>query len=121
MIVPIPSLASEASDVRIEVIGVAALAPTPGGTVTIDLTTGAKVAAWTAAETETVNCSGDQKVGQEITLLITNDAGAARTITFGTGFKPASTLVGTENKTAAVSFVSNGTSFYETGRITEIT
>lgn len=112
-------LATQAGEERVEIIGYST-APTPGATVTIDLSTLAKVYAWTAGEDETVNASGTQKKGQELTCIITNDGNSSRTITFGTGFKAASTVVGTTSKAATVTFRSNGTYFYEIARTVEI-
>lgn len=107
------SLASEASDQRLEVLGVLT-APTAGSTVTIDLNTGANTYKWTAAQTETVNASGKQLPGQEICCIIVDSGG--RTITFGTGFKAADTIVGTNGKTATIVFRSDGTNLHETSR-----
>lgn len=103
---------------RSESIGILG-APTPGATVAITISTGAKTFKWTAGEDETVNISGTQLAGQEITCQIL-DSGT-RTITFGTGFKAAATVVGVNGKTATVTFRSDGTNFYEIGRAVEIT
>lgn len=92
-----------------------AISATPGSTVTLDVTTG-NHAVWTAGENETVNASGAQFASQELTCIITNDATLPRTITFGTGFKPSATVVGTVSKVAVIKFVSNGTDFYELAR-----
>ena len=56
------------------------------------------------------------KAGQVIYILITNDATAARTITFGTGFNSTGTLTGTVSKSAIVGFISDGTVFWEFSR-----
>ena len=61
----------------------------------------------------TINASGTQVTGQEITVLILNDGSLPRTVTFGTGFKAAATVIGTVNKMAALKFVSDGTNLYE--------
>jgi hypothetical protein len=53
-----------------------------------------------------------------MTVVIINDATSGKTITFGTNFKPTATLVGTASKTATVSWLSDGTNWYEVGRST---
>lgn len=50
-------------------------------------------------------------------FIIANDA-TPRTITFGSNFLPAGTLVGTASKTAVVGFISDGTTLYEVSRTT---
>lgn len=90
---------------------------TPGATVTLTHHQFTNVyAKWTAGEAETVNASGTQKAGQRMNLLILNDATLGRTITFGTGFKPSATVVGTISKVASISFLSDGTNWYELSR-----
>ncbi len=69
----------------------------------------------------TFNASASGAASRTITFVITNDAGGARTITFGTHFKPAATLVGTQSKTATITFRSDGTNWWEIGRVTGIT
>lgn len=91
------------------------VSPTPGATVTITVTAGA-VFKWTSGENETVNASGTQIAGQMVTLIITNDATLARTITLGTGFASAGVLIGTTLKTAVLNFVSDGTTLWEMSR-----
>lgn len=71
-----------------------------------------------AVGNSTINASLGGMKGQILQILITNDATANRTITFGTNFLPNATLVGTTSKSAIVSFVSNGTAFYEFARQT---
>jgi hypothetical protein len=52
----------------------------------------------------------------DLVVQINNDAGAARTITFGTGFRAVSTVVGTASKAYLVSFYWDGLTWNETGR-----
>ncbi len=66
----------------------------------------------------TINASSGGTAGQVMYIVIANDAASGRTITFGTNFKPNGTLVGTIGKTASLIFVSDGTNFYETSRVT---
>ena len=47
---------------------------------------------------------------------ITNDAVQAETVTFGAGFRPTATVVGTNSKTISVAFFGNGTKFVEFAR-----
>ena len=93
---------------------------TPGATVTLDVATG-HVAKWTASENETINASGAQHVGQELTCIITNDATLARTITFNTGFRALATIIGTTSKVSVIRFISDGTNFIEVSRTVAIT
>ncbi|MDE2015926.1 MAG: hypothetical protein KGI72_05385 [Patescibacteria group bacterium] len=72
----------------------------------------------TAGGGATININARAAAGQTINFLITNDATANRTITFGAGFKPSGTLVGTTSKSATVSFVSDGIHYWETSRTT---
>jgi hypothetical protein len=64
----------------------------------------------------TINATSPGTAGTDISIVITNDASGARTITFGTNFRPASTLVGTVSKAAVVNFISDGTAWFESGR-----
>lgn len=68
----------------------------------------------------TINASDAGIAGQQITILIANDATSGKTITFGTNFKSSGTLTGTISKSATVSFWSDGTSWYESGRVTSL-
>ena len=65
----------------------------------------------------TFNATTGGKAGQRMTILITNDATSAKTITFGTNFVANGTLTPSGvNKVATIQFISNGTSFYEVSR-----
>jgi len=66
----------------------------------------------------TINASNQGTPGQMISILITNDATSNKVITFGNNFKSSGTLTGTTNKTAVVSFISDGINFYELSRVT---
>jgi hypothetical protein len=68
----------------------------------------------------TFNATAGGKAGTVITFIITNDATSAKTITFGTNFKTTATLVGTASKSAVLTFTSDGTSWYESSRVTVI-
>jgi hypothetical protein len=95
--------------------------PTPGTTVTVTVTTGVNhYASWTAAQNETLNCSGTQEVGQRLVIKITNDL-TPRTITFGTGFGTTTALVGTASTFAVLEFISDGSKFYQLTRLTALT
>lgn len=95
------------------------LSPTPGATVTlvIDPTIRHHIALWTAAEIETVNISGTPLDGQQLTLIITNDAGLGRVITLGTGFNANGTIVGVISKKSTALFVASGGTFLELSRV----
>ena len=59
-----------------------------------------------------------KKVGP-MWFVIANDS-TPRTITFGTGFRSAGALVGTANKAAVLGFISEGNSFFEVSRLTNL-
>jgi hypothetical protein len=56
--------------------------------------------------------------GTQCILLVLTAGTTTFTLTFGTGFKPTATLVTgtTAARVFAVSFISDGTNLYETGR-----
>jgi hypothetical protein len=93
---------------------------TYAATVSLDVTKGRlhTVTTTAAVGNATINASGKGFAGQELVIIITNDSSAGRTITFGTNFLPSATLVGTASKAAVVTFVSNGSNFYEKSRTT---
>jgi hypothetical protein len=99
--------------------GAKLLSPTPGATVTVTIDTTVRhlIASWTAGEVETVNISGTPLDGQELTLLITNDASLARVITLGTGFSANGTIIGVASKRSTATFRAIGGTFYETSRV----
>ena len=70
----------------------------------------------TTTTAHTLTAANVGVAGDNLTLLITNDATTGRVITFGTGFQSTGTLTGTLSKKAQVTFRSNGTSWYEVSR-----
>jgi hypothetical protein len=70
----------------------------------------------TATGNSTVATSGTYPKGARVAFQIFNDAGGARTITFGTGFRATATVVGTASKVILVEFVSDGTTLNELAR-----
>lgn len=65
----------------------------------------------------TFDATAGGTAGQEMTILITNDATSAKTITFGTNFLSVGTLAaGAASRRTSITFKSNGTSWFETGR-----
>lgn len=98
--------------------GMKLLAPTPGATVTLVIDPSVKhvIAAWTAGEAETINCSGSPSNGQLLTIIITNDATLGRLITFGTGFSSSGTALGVISKRSTMSFAAYNGTFWETSR-----
>jgi hypothetical protein len=99
--------------------GTLSLAVTPSGTITLTIDTGVRhlQAAWTAGQAETVNISGTPLDGQELTLLITNDATLGRLITFNTGFSANGTGLGIISKRSLFRFYAIGGTFYEASRV----
>lgn len=78
-----------------------------------------KVSTTAAVGNATLTISDKGRWGEYIDIEIANDAGGARTITFGTGFTAAtSTLVGTISKSAVISFRSNSSTWVEAYRST---
>ena len=75
-------------------------------------------------KTTTSNAVGDATInaataglpGQHMWIIIVNDLGRGKTITFGTNFKSSGTLAGTAGKTATIHFISDGTAWYEVAR-----
>ena len=74
----------------------------------------------TAAADRTIDADTGGTFGQRLTVAIQSDAAVARTITFGTNFRPNGTLTtpATASKYVAATFESDGTSWIETGRQT---
>ena len=78
-------------------------------------------------ETTTINATGSATInflnagtaGQQVKLIIINDATSGKTMTWGTYLRPASsTLVGVASKASTIVFQSDGTSFFELSRET---
>uniref|UniRef100_A0A6C0DN19 Uncharacterized protein n=1 Tax=viral metagenome TaxID=1070528 RepID=A0A6C0DN19_9ZZZZ len=70
--------------------------------------------------TPTLTITGASTVpGAAINLIVTGD-GTARVITFGTGFKPTGTLTTAGANNYTLTFISNGTSFFEVSRTAAI-
>jgi len=85
-------------------------------TISISTTNGKKLKTVTttnAIGNSTFNAADGGVADQEMRFIITNDATAGRTITFGTNFKPNGTLVGVASKTSTIMFVSDGTNWWE--------
>lgn len=98
------------------------LNPTPGSTVTITIDPSIQntIARWTTAQATTINISGTPVDGQELTVIVTNDGLLGRLLTFGTGFLPAGTLLGTLSKKSVVNFIADGGMFIERSRTTAL-
>jgi hypothetical protein len=69
----------------------------------------------------TITSSFVAPAGALLQIQIANDSGAARTITFSTGFRTTATVVGTASKIFLVDFTSDGTTWNEGGRAGPIT
>src|SRR5581483_5601839 len=54
--------------------------------------------------------------GQHMWIIVANDPGAGKTITFGANLKSAGPLTGTPGKSATIHFISDGTVWYEVAR-----
>lgn len=75
----------------------------------------------TGAGAITINATTGGVAGQTLELMITNDAGGARTVTFGTNFRSTGTLTGTASKVMLMEFWSDGTNWIEASRTVAIT
>ncbi len=80
-----------------------------------------KVTTVNATGNATINASVGGQAGQELKILIVNDSTSGKVITFGTNFKSSGTLTGTTSKSALISFISDGTNWYEQFRTLAIT
>lgn len=101
-------------------LGTGADAMTYAATISLTITNSSLHTTTTTAAVgdATINASGAGVAGQVIYIIITNDATAGRTITFGTNFKPNGTLLGTVSKSAVITFISDGSNLYEVSRTT---
>lgn len=91
------------------------------GTTLLDETAGLFQQLITGAGNTTLNTITVGKPGQQLYLEIANDAGGARTITFGANFRPtAATAVGTASRSMMFQFMSNGVKWMEMSRTTAI-
>lgn len=92
-------------------------------TITLDITRDDfhKTTTINATGNATINASGAGLAGQEMTILIVNDATSGKVITFGTNFKSSGTLTGTTSKSAVINFKSDGLNWYEQYRTLAIT
>lgn len=90
-------------------------------TYSLDTTEGGLYIGTTGAGAIQINATSGGVATKDMTLMIDNDAGGARTVTFGTNFRPTATLVGTANKRMCIQFMSDGTNWIETGRTIAIT
>lgn len=85
----------------------------------VDVTLGTVFTVTTVNATGSVtfNATAGGTAGQPMTIIITNDATSAKTITFGTNFVANGTLTASGvNKVTTIQFMSNGTNFYEVSR-----
>lgn len=90
---------------------------TSGGTDTLDPDFGMTQLLTTAAGNTTIAALNVGLPGQRLSLVVTNDAGGARTLTFSTDyFRTTATLVGTASKVRTIEFVSDGTKWNEVSR-----
>lgn len=93
-----------------------------GGTTTIDDNAGLFQQITTGTGNTTLNTTDAGLPGQLLILEFANDAGGARTVTFGANFRPVtSTVVGTASKSILIAFMSNGVNWMELFRTTAIT
>lgn len=91
-----------------------------GTTGTLTVTMNGNLKTLTPTGACTLNADTGGLAGQEITFILIADSTTARVITFGTNFKSAGTIstATTSGKAVTITFISNGTSWYENQRIT---
>jgi hypothetical protein len=94
--------------------------PTYASSITLDTTAANNffITTTSAVGNATLTPSTINPAGQQIQIVITGDATAVRTITFGTGFLSTGTISTVQSKTVVIDFTSNGTAYVETGRTT---
>ena len=92
--------------------------PTYASSIAIDTTAANNffITTTSAVGNATITSPNINPAGQQIQIVITGDASAIRTITFGTGFLATGTLATVVSKTSVIDFTSNGTVYVETGR-----
>jgi hypothetical protein len=92
--------------------------PTYASSIAIDTTAANNffITTTSAVGNATITSPNINPAGQQIQIVITGDATAIRTITFGTGFLATGTLATVVSKTSVIDFTSNGTVYVETGR-----
>jgi hypothetical protein len=91
------------------------------GPIVLDVTKGT-LHTLTLSAPITINSSAAGNVAQELTVLLMNTSGSAQNVTFGSLFKTAgsATVAMPANSAATLRFVSNGTSWYEVCRATNV-
>lgn len=69
------------------------------------------------------DCEISAKIGRigPVWIIISNDGGHGKDITFGSGFSSAGILNGVKNETAVLEFISDGTILWEVNRIQGLT
>lgn len=82
-------------------------------TITIDSSVQHTIARWTVAQAVTVNVSGTPVDGQELTMILTNDAGIGNLMTMGAGLLGLGAILGVTSKKTLVSYIANGGTFIE--------
>lgn len=90
-------------------------------TYSLDPTAGTFLVGTTGAGAITINAASVLAAGTYLTLVINNDAGAGRTITFGTNFRSTGTLTGTASKVMIIVFASDASNWIELSRTVAIT
>lgn len=93
------------------------LAYVSGGTTNLAPSGGSFQSVTTATGNSSIAATAVPVAGQLLVLVINNDAGAARTITFTTNFRAVGTLIGTASKACTITFVSDGTNYLEISRV----
>jgi hypothetical protein len=68
----------------------------------------------------TINAATAGLPGQHMWIIILNDQISAKTVSFGNNFKSAGPLMGTPGKSATLQFISDGTTWYEVARTTNL-
>lgn len=92
-----------------------------GGNTVIDPALGSLFVITTNTGNSTFITKSAAPLGHFVTLMINNDAGGARTTTFGSGFRmSAGTVVGTASRVSTITLIGDGTNLIEVSRMVGI-
>lgn len=91
-------------------------------TITLDVTLGDthKTTTVPGLGNATINATTGGLAGQHMWIIIANDPAGARIITFGANLKSSGALTGNPGKSATIHFISDGTTWYEVARTTNL-
>src|SRR5579862_6205794 len=91
-------------------------------TVSLETTAGDvhKTTTNNAVGNATINAATAGLPGQHMWVIVVNDQISGKTVSFGNNFKSAGPLAGSPGKSATLQFISDGTTWYEVARTTNL-